>query len=116
MVATTRSAAIRLGSALVLAPVAWATYVTIGWVLPAVACETGVHASLHAAGAVALLASLAGVAAGVGELRASGGRAGDGSGPSQRRFLLVLGIAVSGLFAFGVVIVWLFTIGLHPCD
>lgn len=107
-----------LAAAVFLGPIATAGDLQIAYMLVAPMCEAGTNLPLHAVHAAMLVVAVAGVACG----RLAWRRAGSGpphsdAGRAARsRFLAVLGMLMSALFAAVIVAQWLSDFVLSPCQ
>ena len=107
-----------LALALFLGPAAALADLQVAYMLVAPSCEAGNNLPLHLVHAIMLAAAAVGVGCGVAAWRRSGsGELHTDAGRTARtRFLAVLGILLSGLFAAVVVAQWLGDFVLSPCQ
>jgi hypothetical protein len=107
--------------ALLAGPIAWSLRLLIGYPLVSVACEQGTSYLLHLVSATFLLLTLAGGAVGWWSYRRI--RRGDrGAGQEtddwtleRTRFLVLLSLLGSGLFALVIVAEWIPVFFTDPC-
>jgi hypothetical protein len=102
----------------VIAPIAWALYTGLAWIIPSAACDADAgRAPWHAASAVALALVLTGLAGGalrLAHLRRKRSWSAIVAGPHG--FITVLGTLVAALLAAGIVIAWSYGFALGPCS
>jgi hypothetical protein len=107
-----------LAAGIFLGPTAFIGDLQIAYMLVPPSCEAGTNLPLHAVHALMLLVALGGALAGWLALRrAGGGRPHSDAGRlSRSRFLAVLGVLLSALFAAVVLGQWLSDFFLSPCQ
>lgn len=107
-----------LSAAVFLGPAAALGDLQIAYMLVAPACEAGTTLPLHLVHAAMLAVAIAGGASGWLALRLVGpGRPhGDAGRAARSRFLALLGMLLSALFALVVVAQWLGDFVLSPCQ
>ena len=107
-----------LSAAVFLGPLAALGDLQIAYMLVAPSCEAGTTLPLHLVHLAMLAVAVGGGASGWIALRAVGaGRPhGDAGRHARTRFLAVLGMLLSALFAFVVVAQWLGDFVLSPCQ
>lgn len=108
----------RLRAGIFLGPLAALGDLQIAYMLVSPMCEAGTTLPLHLVHAVMLLIALGGVLCGWSAWRwAGGGRPHSDAGRAARtRFLGLLGVMMSGLFALVVVAQWVGDFVLSPCQ
>jgi hypothetical protein len=108
----------RLALALFLGPAAALADLQMAYMLVAPSCEAGSRLPLHLVHAAMFAVALAGLACGLVVWRRSGAGAlhTDGGRLARTRFLAVLGILLSALFAVVVVAQWVGDFVLSPCQ
>lgn len=106
-----------LGFALFAGPVAWSVGFSAAYPFVTVACDVRNSLPLHLIHALALLLTIAGSLVARREWNRAGREwPGEGGGVLDRsRFLAVLGLLGSALFALAILAQWVAVIVLHPC-
>ena len=102
---------------LLLPPLAWSAYVFVAWFLVPVACDADVGFVLHLFAAASLALAAAGLAVSLRTFR-RGNEQGweDAPGMGVGRLLPSVALLLGLLFTVGLVLLWLFTIFISPCE
>lgn len=104
--------------AMLAGPAAWFTLLNVNYSLVRVACAKGSLGWIHLASVLALAMAVGGGVVGWREWRrVGGGWPGEGGSPESRsRFMAVIGLLASTLFAMAIVTQWLAQLFLNPCS
>ena len=112
-----RGRSLRLWIGLLLPPVAWAVQLQVLYLTSEFGCRSGTFFWNHVAVGVGLLLSIVGGLIAWREWMASGTIDNEGGGElPRRRFMAMLGVLASGLFALTIFAQWLPTLMGVPCD